>query len=286
MPKNDDRLPLGSPQAHHKALAALLRDNARRHRLSRVFSDFCELGAISISNAVDRSQFERREARYLELVANYEPDEVVRFACMLAVLVEWLELGFADCLGELFMGLELGDDFKGQFFTPYPVASMMARMSVSDARALIAAQGFIRVNEPTSGAGGMVIACADALHAQGINYQQAMHVVAQDIDSTAVHMTYLQLALLHVPAVVVHGNSLSVKAWSHWVTPAHVLGGWDRRLQTHAAEQSAMAEFEVPTLSDTEVQLRDSIADPTSNASTPAGRNVIDERLQQMGLFE
>lgn len=103
--------------AHAKELASLMRDNARAHRLSEVFSDFCELGALSISNAVDRLQFKKREERYLQIVGKYEREEVDRFPQMLAVLVDWLECGFADCLGELFMSLEIGDSFKGQFFT-------------------------------------------------------------------------------------------------------------------------------------------------------------------------
>lgn len=66
------------------------------------------------------------------------------------------------------------------------------------------------------------------LHKQSINYRKALHVIAQDVDATAAHMIFLQLALLHVPAIAVHGNSSTVKEWAHWVTPAHVLGGWDR----------------------------------------------------------
>lgn len=44
-------------------------------------------------------------------------------------------------------------------------------------------------------------------------------------------MAYLQLSLLHVPAVIVHGNTLSPEEWSHWHTPAHILGFWNARLK-------------------------------------------------------
>jgi hypothetical protein len=44
-------------------------------------------------------------------------------------------------------------------------------------------------------------------------------------------MAYVQLSLLHIPAVVYHGNSLSVETWSTWRTPAHVLGFWDVKLR-------------------------------------------------------
>jgi hypothetical protein len=44
-------------------------------------------------------------------------------------------------------------------------------------------------------------------------------------------MTYLQLSLLHVPAIVVHGNSLSLEEFGHWYTPAHILDGWNWKLK-------------------------------------------------------
>lgn len=220
--------------SHCKELSSLLRDNSHRHRLHSVFSDFCELAALSISNAVDRTQYDAREARYLQIVGTYSPEEVQRFPRMLAVLVDWLEQGFADCLGELFMTLELGNHWKGQFFTPYSVCSLMAGLTLGDVREQVERSGFVAVSEPACGAGAMVLAMAETIQGQGINYQRAMHATAVDVDATAVHMTYIQLALHHVPALVVHGNSLTLEEWGHWATPAHILGGWDRRLRGRA----------------------------------------------------
>jgi hypothetical protein len=48
-------------------------------------------------------------------------------------------------------------------------------------------------------------------------------------------MTYIQLTLLHVPAVVILGNTLALEEREHWYTPAHFIGGWDALL--------AMREF-------------------------------------------
>ena len=76
----------------------------------------------------------------------------------------------------------------------------------------------------------MVIALAHAMKDLGINYQQHLHVTAVDVDAKCVHMAYLQLALLHIPAVIVHGNSLSLEEHAHWYTPAHILDGWRLKL--------------------------------------------------------
>ncbi|WP_431153261.1 N-6 DNA methylase [Acidovorax facilis] len=235
------------PAGHKKRLTALLRDNARRHRLSEVFSDFCEVAALAISNAVDIPQFKEREARYLAIVGRYEREEVERFPAMLAALTAWMEcVGMADCLGELFMSLDLGDGFKGQFFTPYEVSRLMAGLTLGqDVRSQVESQGYIRLSEPTCGAGGMAIAFADALQEQQLNYQQCLHVTAQDIDRTAVHMTYLQLSLLHVPAVVILGNTLAMEVRERWYTPAHIMGGWGARLRSRNAHVAAPQILEV-----------------------------------------
>ncbi|PHV10033.1 N-6 DNA methylase [Chitinimonas sp. BJB300] len=218
---------------HKQAFAKLVEQNAQKHSKQEVFSDFCEMSAISISNAVDRTRRDEREARYLDIAKRYNTDELNRFAEMLAHVVLELETGFSDVLGSLFMQLALGDSWKGQFFTPYEVSYLMAALTYEDVTEQIKHQGFVQINEPCVGAGGMAIASADVLQKQGINYQQHLHVAATDLDKRACHMAYIQLALLHVPAIVTHGNALCPEAqtYSHWFTPAHVLGQWDEKLK-------------------------------------------------------
>jgi type I restriction-modification system DNA methylase subunit len=209
-----------------------------RHGTYQAFSDFLTLAACSISNAIDRQFFEEREKLYLDTIKRYSKDEAGRFAELLALLVQAFEptpgaVVYRDVLGELFMSLELGNEWAGQFFTPYSVALAKAMMVVGDAdslRAEIEARGFVRAMEPAVGGGALVIATADAMKRLGINYQQHLHCTCIDIDLKAVCMAYIQLSLLHVPAVVIHGNALSNERWSTWCTPAHVLGRWAAKL--------------------------------------------------------
>jgi len=227
------KIKASSPEQHRKNLIRLLTANSHRHHLWDVFSDFCEMGALAMSNSVDLAHYEEREKRYLSIVQKYEPSEVQRFPQMLAELTMAMEYGPDDVLGKVFGELDLGNSARGQFFTPYEVCTLMARQLVGDGadlRSTIEDRGFIRVSEPACGAGAMVIAMADVLHSYGINYQQSMHVCAQDIDSRAVHMAYLQFSLLNIPAVVILGNTLSLEEREHWYTPAHLLGLWNVRL--------------------------------------------------------
>jgi hypothetical protein len=243
---------------HQRNLVGLINEFSYGHHLDTVFRDFVELAALAISNSVDRAQFEPREKRYLEIVGKYKPDEVARFPKMLGELTLSFEKridmmlaaravgarggGLTDILGEAYMMLDLGNARSGQFFTPYHVSHLMASIlsigTIESARS----QGFVRVHEPACGAGGMMIATAEAFHNAGLNYQLAMHATCIDIDPCCVHMTYLQLSLLHIPAIVVHGNALSMEVWGHWFTPAHVLGGWTDRLRARRA-QDAMREL-------------------------------------------
>lgn len=220
---------------HHRAFTKLFQENCHRHRPHAVFSDFCEMAALTVSNSVDRVQYQPREERYLQIAKGYERAELERFAQMLACVTEALEDGTHDCLGKLFMALEMSNHWKGQYFTPWELCGLMARVTLTGAREQIQARGYITVSEPAAGAGAMVIAVADALREQGFNYQKCMHVTAVDVDPTAAHMCYLQLSLLHVPAIVVVGNSLTLEERSYWYTPAHVLGGWGRKLRDRQA---------------------------------------------------
>ncbi len=65
--------------------------------------------------------------------------------------------------------------------------------------------------EPARGSGAMVLAAAKALQAQGRNYQQEMIAVCIDIDFKCVCMTYIQLALHGIPAIIIHGNTLTTE---------------------------------------------------------------------------
>lgn len=268
---------------HQRAFVSLIQDNSHRHRRHEVFSDFCELGALAISNSVDRHQADEREARYLQIVARYEPEEVRRFPEMLGHLTLALEAGHRDVLGQIFMSLDLGDHWKGQFFTPYELAYCMAQMTLTDCEQVIERQGFLTVMEPACGAGGMVIAAAAALLDRGINYQQNMHVTCIDVDATACRMTYLQLSLLHVPAVILQANALgSDPARAYWVTPAHVLGLWDFRLRSSerigvaslpAGESGEQAQAQAPAPVDQSPDL------------VRHREAVVGQRIEQMSLF-
>lgn len=246
------------------AIVKLMREFSHSHDPYSVFSDFVEMCALALSNRFDHPQFDAREKRYMDIVGKYKPDEVQRFVVMFAELQMCYRArvdamgdpgiayvpddGLGDVLGELFMALELGNDRAGQFFTPYSVSMLMAMMTIGDG-ASVRERGFVMLQEPACGSAGMVVATAQAMHQVGLNYPETLHATCVDIDQRCVHMAYVQLSMLGIPAVVVHGNALSLEVWGVWYTPAHVMLGWDRKLRRRReaeAESIAAAYVDRP----------------------------------------
>jgi len=217
-----------------KSIVKLFETCRYKHDLYTVFGNWCECSAISMSNVVDLVNFEKREARYLEIARRYGRETMTTFSHIMGEVVMALEEQPQDILGATFHALELHNKARGQFFTPYPICQLMARMvagAAEDMRQAIAKRGFMLAQEPAVGSGAMIVALAEAIREAGFNYQQLLHVTAVDIDPRAVHMAYIQFSLLHIPATVVVGDSLAMRFRENWHTMAHVMGGWSAKLR-------------------------------------------------------
>ncbi|MCW5712819.1 class I SAM-dependent methyltransferase (plasmid) [Shinella yambaruensis] len=223
-----------------KSMVKLFETCRYKHDLYTVFGDWCECSAISMSNAVDLVNFQKREARYVEIARKYGSETMTTFSHIMGEVVMALEEQPQDILGATFHALELHNKARGQFFTPYPICQLMARIiagSAEDMQQAVAKRGFMLAQEPAAGSGAMIVALAEAILEAGFNYQQLLHVTAVDIDPRAVHMAYIQFSLLHIPATVIVGDSLAMRFREEWHTMAHVMGGWSAKLR-HATENA------------------------------------------------
>lgn len=230
-----------------KAIVKLFESCRYRHDIYTLFSDWCECAAISLSNALDIRHREKREARYLEIIKRYEPQVIETFPKILGEVVMALEAAPQDILGATFHELELHNTARGQFFTPYELCRMMAKINVGtadDMQAIIDTRGYVTAQEPAVGAGATIIALAEAIKDLDVNYQQHLHVTAIDIDPRAVHMAYIQFSLLHIPAHVIVGDTLRLEFREDWYTPAHIMGFWSGRLAADRAAERVVAPLE------------------------------------------
>lgn len=78
---------------------------------------------------------------------------------------------------------------------------------------------FGAATEPTCGSGTMVIGAIWAMQRKEFDYRHNTFFVAQDIDIRCVWMAYIQLSLYGIPAMVIHGNTLTMEEWDRWYTP-------------------------------------------------------------------
>lgn len=174
----------------------------------QVWADFIECSAIAISNAVDHEQRKTREERYMSIMSSYTSEESCVLGEMLGVVIDALEQQpEQDFLGELFMVLELGSHWKGQFFTPYSVCQAMAQMQINGTGIKDTEEDWIAINDPACGAGALLVAARNEFRKNGIGSSRVLFV-GQDIDRVAAMMCYIQLSLLGCAGYVVIADTL------------------------------------------------------------------------------
>ena len=211
----------------------------------QVWEDLMTVMACSICNAVDRREgpWKKREAEYERAIANLGGVDIP--AQIFSTVVMALEENpNQDFLGRLYMNLNLGNHWKGQFFTPYHVCELMAKVTVDgdvDAAEEIDKKGYISVADPCIGGGAMLIAAASVFREKKINYQSQVVFVGQDVDRVVAMMAYIQLSLLGCPGYIIVGNSLIHPPTGHilfpeedeyrelWYMPMFMTAVWEMR---------------------------------------------------------
>lgn len=144
----------------------------------------------------------------MTIIGQYSKSEQMVFPDLMRILCESLERDTEqDFLGEMFMALNLGNHWKGQFFTPYNLCKAMASITTSSAPRLLEEREWIAINDPACGAGATLIGARNALDTAGIDGTKAFFV-GQDIDRTAAMMCYVQLSLLGCAGYVVVADTL------------------------------------------------------------------------------
>lgn len=207
---------------------SVFRDTARNQRRWEVFSDFITLAASELDMARIRTPENIERSR--EICAKYSESDIRNLHALFGLMVCALEAKFHDFLGAIFMELELGDDRNGQYFTPYNVQSLMAKLLMPDIDETIRREGFVTVSDPASGAAGMIVAYAEYLLEAGYNPSEQMFGSCIDIDPIAADMAFIQLSLLGIPAEVVTGNTLTMHLNRVRYTPVYYINNFEKRL--------------------------------------------------------
>ena len=231
---------LMSEQHSRSRFIHVFKDTGRHLGRWEVFSDFLSLAASELDMARIRAPESIEHCR--KICARYEASDIAKMQEMFCMMVCALEAKFHDFLGAIFMELELGDSFRGQYFTPYSVQCLMARMLMPGVRDTVRREGIATVSDPACGAAGMLIAYAECLLEADINPSMHMFGSCIDIDPVAADMAFIQLYVLGIAAEVVTGNTLTMQIRRVRYTPVYYLNEFEKRL----ADQNryrAMLEF-------------------------------------------
>ena len=133
-----------------------------------------------------------------------------------------------DILGEMYSKIGIYNKQAGQFFTPTHISDLMTEIVGIDEEE-IKNRGYVTLNEPCVGAGGMVLSYAKALQKKGYNPHENLFVEVCDIDMLCTYMTYVQLSMYDIPAVVINGDTLTLKQNIVLYTPQYYRGFWEFR---------------------------------------------------------
>jgi len=194
--------------------------DGRDHFRSFIEMAYCSYAKVT---AGDKERADKLEERYMQIVGTLKPETVREYPELVGLIFTGLQPGGCDFLGSASSQLEALNAQAGQFFTPYHISRCMAEMVLGDLAATIAAKGYITIAEPACGSGGMILAAADVFKRQGFEPHTSMLVRATDVSPLCFQMTFLQLTLRGIPALVLHGNSLSNEApWEQAWTPAAI----------------------------------------------------------------
>jgi len=132
----------------------------------------------------------------LDRYTREQGEELGRLFSLYAQAAE--ELRFQDILGELFMQLDLKSVRAGQFFTPWHIAEMMARMQFGPKpfQETVERQGYVSVMDPAVGSGVMLLAFAKVVHdALGWDGLAKLRLYGTDIDERCILMCRIQLRM-------------------------------------------------------------------------------------------
>lgn len=200
----------------------------RGHDFQRVFSDWLALSCHALC---------KNEDAYMELIDRYRDNHAVgernadHFAAALAAWLKTMGADMQDYLGHIFEE-RVSHGEKGQYFTPEPLAEMMAHFNYESLESGLPTD--IVADIAGCGSGRMLTSAA------AIN--SSMFFKGVDLDINCVRMTSLNLLCRNVDGIIVWGNGLSGEGFGGYRLRHHWMGGVIEEItKDQACEQIALS---------------------------------------------
>lgn len=209
------------PSDPNSAIGRLVKEICaigQRQGVNNAFTTYIEYLATGLAVNFDIPNSAKHQTRLDEIEKGMTPEENAQYAKLFALTylaVKEFADDPVDILGRVFHELNLHSEWNGQFFSPDDICRLMACLSNINPSE---DKNYATINDSACGSGAMLIAAAWDMRRKNIDHTKHMLAIAQDIDIRCVWMAYIQFCLYKIPAVVIHGNTLTNEKWATWHT--------------------------------------------------------------------
>lgn len=191
----------------------------------KIFSDIVYLQTYFIlSCVIGKKEYAEH---FDKLMKYYNKEEQLQMWNILLQLAELYnnQVEEKDILGEIYNKLEIQNEPLAQYFTPTDISDFMSKITRLD-EDILKEQDYISFHEPACGAGGLILSYAKELRNKGYKPSKRLFVKAWDIDVLCTYITYVQLSMYDIPAIIINGDTLTLKENFRLYTPQYYLGLW------------------------------------------------------------
>jgi hypothetical protein len=195
-----------------------IQSTDQKYNYDEIFFDWIKSMFYAYANTCNTEGYEDREKEFNRLVEKHgEKTMQMFYECHAELVMLFEEKGIDDYLGKIHHQLGVHNKMKGQFFTPFHLAKMMAETQVSDVIKKLE-EGRIKITDQACGSGCLLLGLLAVLKEKGINYQKNVLVVCSDLDENAIQMAYIQLTLAGATAKCENKNALTGETFGSWFT--------------------------------------------------------------------
>ena len=202
-----------------------------RGRISErdVFRDFIVLSALQISALTDPVHPKRTKllGKLLESYEKAEQDALFHtFHKLVQTITQNTETGiYQDLFNVPYMECCTVKHSLKQDFSPSGVGNLIGQL-VFEGHPELQPEGYMTLNDPTCGSGTLLLEAVGRFASKGFNPSEQLVIQASDVDAYCAQMTYIQLSLYGIPAVVIQGEVIAMEEYDRWYTPAYLWGKW------------------------------------------------------------
>lgn len=212
-----------------------LLEVSRTHNIWTVFNDFLDYSMLMMRWwDIKASDFIDIEKKY---PGKHHAQLFTEAYFAMADIADGDGTGFKDPFGDFFME-HLGNNYKGQFFTPESICEMIAKMQIGTElpdKATVA--------DPCCGSGRLLLAAAK------INRKALFY--GMDIDLTCCKMTVINFILNTLAGEVTWMNTITQERWKSWII-MKVMDGAGRYLPFYTVTEYNQTDFPQKQISESE----------------------------------